>query len=1069
MTIQTITVTVANVEEPIFGSVVDRINMLKPNEITLGEFGFTVTETQSACNFVYQWVPEKRNSFTWPETADPLTLIGSTPIMAPNGSMTARKISDAATTGSHALFAGFKDAVAPRQVRWRLVLYAKAAGRTRIRLEVSSGAHNSVQPRTAGVRATYDLAGGTVAIAPAVYGSVTDTVTTWYWTAPAAAITDAGGGWYKCQLEAFSPDSAGTFTSGAVLAVLSLDAGAGAAASNTSYLGDGVSGVEVWASRLLPARAFNIAERTFFDDFDSISTIDVNDTKAPGFKWYPSFLWPTYEDRGWSSLEDHTQPDQYTVHDSMLTLLRDNSGQNYNLATACWDLGSSHVGQTFTGPAYFEARIRWGAPDDPGNYGCPTFWMFALEFVMLPNFWSISGDPDGYLTTYHPEEGAVGLVATAPTPAGSAVLNFAYVSPWARNPGTLVYGDNIPSLTKVVSGTSTTITIDKPVTGTGVAIGNSIRVHNWVELDFIEVKNDPTFVGDNQQPYATYTAWPGPFNKTVNVGPSELNAGDQDFHVYALLWLGQTDTEDGLTVSFRDGLYYPGARSQYSDRFSGTDVITSYPTDGVFTPIDNQSNIVTIGGGRADGGWPADFDYVAVYGGSIPEVISLSALLLSTSTLPENSVEGTVVGTIMGATSGSAITMTDTAGGRFKLVGNAVQAGATATDYETATSHNITLRETLATATNSPRDTVLAVTVSDVVEEVLAEPTLDLNFAANTITGAGAFTDVLLCQRASTGYAETAAGTLTSFASEALRRTDKGLLAEEARTNVVLWNRDLTNVVWTKTNITAAKDQTGPDGVANSASSLTATAADGTCLQSITLASSALFQSVYVKRITGSGVINMTMDNGATWSVIPVTSSWARVSIPAQTLVDPRVGFRIVTSGDAIAVDFVQLEAGAFATSPIPTTTASAARAAEIITAIGTLDARLDAAVGSVVANLEPTPPSVIHIVSSADPALIYKTSTTSVDTWSGASALSKSGLASHITTAGKYGYAWDATGRSLTGQGLAPSSDATGAKSTPGGWTIGGAGANYINTYMPRLRVWDTRLSNANLQSVTT
>jgi len=190
--------------------------------------------------------------------------------------------------------------------------------------------------------------------------------------------------------------------------------------------------------------------------------------------------------------------------------------------------------------------------------------------------------------------------------------------------------------------------------------------------------------------------------------------------------------------------------------------------------------------------------------------------------------------------------------------------------------------------------------------------------------------------RASTGYAQTVAGTLTSFASGAPRITDRGMLIEESRTNVVLWCRDLTNAAWTKSNATAVKDQTGPDGVANSASSLTATAGNATCLQAITLGSSARFQSAWVKRITGSGVINMTMDNGATWTAIPVTSSWTAVEIPTQTLANPTVGFRIVTNGDAIAVDFVQNETGAFRTSPIETTTASATRAADVA-ALGSL------------------------------------------------------------------------------------------------------------------------------------
>lgn len=152
---------------------------------------------------------------------------------------------------------------------------------------------------------------------------------------------------------------------------------------------------------------------------------------------------------------------------------------------------------------------------------------------------------------------------------------------------------------------------------------------------------------------------------------------------------------------------------------------------------------------------------------------------------------------------------------------------------------------------------------------------------------------------------------------------------EMARTNVVLWNRDLTNAAWTKSNCTVAKDQTGIDGVANSASKITATADTATCLQNITLASSARFQSAYVKRVAGSGIIEMTMDNGLTWTAITVTSSWTRVAIPTQTLANPIPGFLINTNGDAIAVDFVQNEAGAEPSSPIATTTASVTREAE--------------------------------------------------------------------------------------------------------------------------------------------
>ena len=189
--------------------------------------------------------------------------------------------------------------------------------------------------------------------------------------------------------------------------------------------------------------------------------------------------------------------------------------------------------------------------------------------------------------------------------------------------------------------------------------------------------------------------------------------------------------------------------------------------------------------------------------------------------------------------------------------------------------------------------------------------------------------------------------------------TARGLLAEEPRTNVVLWNRDLTNAAWTLgVTMTRAKDQTGIDGVANSASSITggAVSATNTILQAITLASSARLQSAYVKRLVGSGTVNMTTDGGATWTAITVTASWTKVTIPVQTLANPSVGFQITTNADSIAVDMTQNETGTFPTSSIPTTTASVTRAAEVVVMTGTnFSSWYNRTVGAFLVDFEPS------------------------------------------------------------------------------------------------------------------
>jgi hypothetical protein len=95
---------------------------------------------------------------------------------------------------------------------------------------------------------------------------------------------------------------------------------------------------------------------------------------------------------------------------------------------------------------------------------------------------------------------------------------------------------------------------------------------------------------------------------------------------------------------------------------------------------------------------------------------TLSSLSLSASSIAENSAAGTVVGNILGTTGGSSLSLSDSAGSRFAISGTQIVAGSVATDYETATSHNITIAETLAGAVGSPKSTALTISVTDVVE-----------------------------------------------------------------------------------------------------------------------------------------------------------------------------------------------------------------------------------------------------------------------------------------------------------------------------------------------------------------
>ena len=151
--------------------------------------------------------------------------------------------------------------------------------------------------------------------------------------------------------------------------------------------------------------------------------------------------------------------------------------------------------------------------------------------------------------------------------------------------------------------------------------------------------------------------------------------------------------------------------------------------------------------------------------------------------------------------------------------------------------------------------------------------------------------------------------------------THRGIIIELPRTIRITKNRDMTDAAWTATDMAVAKNAVGLDGIVNSASTLTASAANGTVTQSPTLGSLERTYSVWVKRKTGSGTIEITDNNftNATDITSSINSSTFTKFEIFRTQSNPVVGIRIVTDTDAVEVDFNQVEDGDFATSPIDT------------------------------------------------------------------------------------------------------------------------------------------------------
>jgi len=304
-----------------------------------------------------------------------------------------------------------------------------------------------------------------------------------------------------------------------------------------------------------------------------------------------------------------------------------------------------------------------------------------------------------------------------------------------------------------------------------------------------------------------------------------------------------------------------------------------------------------------------------------------------------------------------------------------------------------------------------------------------------------------------------------------------GALTEPSRTNIALWTRDHTNAAWVKTTMTAAKTATGIDGVANSASTLTATGANSTSLQTVTLASSDRVFAPFIKRRTGTGVVEITTNNGATWTAVTGlinSSTYTRVSTAVAAVTNPVFGVRLVTSGDAIDIDFSQNETGTNYSSPIPTTTAAVTRAAST----GTIPSsgNITAAAGTF--NIEWTPASIITgdnmiIMSLVDAsnytALIYNSTGTFIMRKRIAAVNYDASLTLTAVVGTTYKVAgdWGASGVLLAVNGTAgtPHANTTNAQI---GATVSISAYTQESANKKNLRPWTTQLSQATLNAMT-
>ena len=246
--------------------------------------------------------------------------------------------------------------------------------------------------------------------------------------------------------------------------------------------------------------------------------------------------------------------------------------------------------------------------------------------------------------------------------------------------------------------------------------------------------------------------------------------------------------------------------------------------------------------------------------------------------------------------------------------------------------------------------------------------------ASSNATGSASFTqpqaEAVTYQTTPSTYVATTASAYYGprFDYDPVTLAPRGLLIEEARTNLVTYSDDLSNAAWTKTASTVTANATAsPDGTANADKvAEDATTALHFVRQNPTVTAVAHTLSFYAKAAERT-VVWATLDgasntrwfdlsavttggstgNSGSSTITAVGNGWFRctytytfVGITSACFIGPALNSATLnyagTAGSGIFVYGAQLEAGSFATSYIPTVASTVTRNADVATMTGT-------------------------------------------------------------------------------------------------------------------------------------
>jgi hypothetical protein len=338
----------------------------------------------------------------------------------------------------------------------------------------------------------------------------------------------------------------------------------------------------------------------------------------------------------------------------------------------------------------------------------------------------------------------------------------------------------------------------------------------------------------------------------------------------------------------------------------------------------------------------------------------------------------------------------------------------------------------------------------------------------------------------------------------------RGLLVEEARTNLATYSEQFDNAAWVKGSSTVtANATTAPDGTltADKLQVANTSSAQKNVSQTVGAISTTYADTVYAKaselswliinqydgadRRTWFNLSNGTVGTtaaGTTASIQALPNGWYRCSAVrtmgtgAIQLVlnvadaDNSAVF-VGTVGQGIFIWGAQREAGAFATSYIPTIASTVTRSADVATITGSLFSQwYNGVEGSFIVEANTAFvgnfPVVIGNSASNTSSFLYVTSGGKIGTWNGTTALDAvAGATTTNNTVFKAANAYASPGRNLSMNGAAVVSDANSVGSISL-IALGKPGVNttqMLNGHIRSIRYVPVRAADFQLQQVTT